>query len=325
MGVIFIKKIVCLLNDYKNSFGLELFCFDCKFTSIELIKRVYYDINDENITNIKEEISSSLKEIEFDKTSCVVGVNSPVIFSESLIIPKLNLNDENKTCMLKLEKTYKDDFEKRYVFVKDKININKTNRRITYLMAQKDKYKSLISKLDDFGFNIDKIVFSPLALAQFTGKKHIISGEKTGLFINIDKNNTILVVTKGPHLVDYKITNLGLYPIYDCIAKFQERNTDDVVSDPFGEKSIEVEIMVKEYFQSIITDVKKISYLKDFTINDFYFHSEYGLEEFIKKQFEKHLNLKFKTIVKLDDSIKSCFQAVSVLRCTTLTLPVRVK
>ena len=237
----------------------------------------------------------------------------------------LNLNDENKTCMLKLEKTYKDDFEKRYVFVKDKININKTNRRITYLMAQKDKYKSLISKLDDFGFNIDKIVFSPLALAQFIGKKHIISGEKTGLFINIDKNNTILVVTKGPHLIDYKITNLGLYPIYDCIAKFQERNTDDVVSDPFGEKSIEVEIMVKEYFQSIITDVKKISYLKDFTINDFYFHSEYGLEEFIKKQFEKHLNLKFKTIVKLDDSIKSCFQAVSVLRCTTLTLPVRVK
>lgn len=323
--MIFIKKIVCLINDYKNSFGLELFCFDCKFTSIELLKRVYYNVDDDNTTIVKEEINEILTSLEFKKASCAVGINSPVIFTESIKIPKLSINEENKACMLKLEKTYKDDFDKQYVFVKDKINVNKNTRRVNYLLVQKDKYKKLLNKIEFFGLNIDKVVFSPVALAQFVGKKHIISGDKVGLYINIDKTNAIIVVTKGAHLVEYKITNLGLYPIYDCIAKFHKRDPNEVVSNPFGENSPEVEIMVKEYFQSVINDVKKISYLNDFTINELYLHSEFSLNDFIKAQFEKRLKLQFKVNIKLDDTISECFQAFSVLKCNLQTLPVRMK
>ena len=323
--MIFIKKIVCLINDYKNSFGLELFCFDCKFVSIELLKRVHFNVDDDNATTVKEEINEILTSLEFKKASCAVGINSPIIFTESIKIPKLSFNEENKACMLKLEKTYKDDFDKQYVFVKDKINVNKNTRRVNYLLVQKDKYKKLLNKIEFFGLNIDKVVFSPVALAQFVGRKHIISGDKVGLYINIDKTNAIIVVTKGEHLVEYKITNLGLYPIYDCIAKFQKRDPNEVVSNPFGENSPEVEIMVKEYFQSVINDVKKISYLNDFTINELYLHSEFGLNDFIKAQFEKRLKLQFKANVKLNDTISECFQAFSVLKCNLQTLPVRMK
>ena len=157
--MIFIKKLVCLFNDYQNSFGIELFCFDCKFASTKLVKRIYFENIQNSDDSIKEQINDALSEIEFNKTSCVVNVSSHNIFTESIIVPKLNATEEHKACILKLQKSYKDDFEKQYFYTKTAFNLNKNNRRIDFLLLNKSKYKTIIKKINLLGLNVDKIVF----------------------------------------------------------------------------------------------------------------------------------------------------------------------
>ena len=323
--MIFIKKLVCLFNDYQNSFGIELFCFDCKFASTKLVKRIYFENIQNSDDSIKEQINDALSEIEFNKTSCVVNVSSHNIFTESIIVPKLNATEEHKACILKLQKSYKDDFEKQYFYTKTAFNLNKNNRRIDFLLLNKSKYKTIIKKINLLGLNVDKIVFNPATIGSFIAKKHIFSLDKVGLSVIINKSSVTLLVTKGNHLIDYIDTNHSLYGVYNTIAEIRKCELDEVIEDPFMDKTLEVELEVNKFIFDVIKEIKRIGFLKDFTISEYFIHSELGLADHIKEEIEKNLNIKFKSNIKFDSLTSSCFQAVTVLKNASASLPLRVK
>ena len=184
-----------------NSIAADAKNVEIQFSPYDAVP--FISILDDGFGMSKEQINDALSEIEFNKTSCVVNVSSHNIFTESIIVPKLNATEEHKACILKLQKSYKDDFEKQYFYTKTTINLNKNNRRIDFLLLNKSKYKTIINKINLLGLNVDKIVFNPATIGSFIAKKHIFSLDKVGLSVIINKSSVTLLVTKGNHLIDY--------------------------------------------------------------------------------------------------------------------------
>ena len=149
--------------------------------------------------------------------------------------------------------------------------------------------------------------------------------DKVGLNVIINKSSVTLLVTKGNHLIDYIDTNHSIYNVYNTIAEIRKCELDEVIEDPFMDKTLEVELEVNKFIFSIIKEIKRIGFLKDFTISEYFIHSELGLTEHIKEEIEKNLNIKFKSNIKFDSLTSSCFQAVAALKNASASLPLRGK
>lgn len=307
------KKIVVNVIDYTDHIDFELFCFEYDFVKTKIVERCVFKLTDENIETIKQELLVKLAELEFNKASCVVGIYSPYFFTETLTMPKLTVVEENKATNLKLDKLYKE-FDKAYYSVRDKYVYNKTTRRHLIHVIRKSVYNKIIQKLSELPLSIEKVVFNPMALANYIGQKHIFSKDKIGLFINFERTSTSIVIVKGTSLIDYKVLDNGIMTLYEVLTGKKDKELEEMVT---SEAKIEVtnpSKIVKDFISKLENEIKNMSYLADGSINEFYLHSEYEIDKTLKSIFEKSLQVTFKPSIKAITQNSVGIQAFSLLR-----------
>lgn len=304
------KKIVCVVNDQIDYMSLEIYCFEYTFLKSKICNKFYYEINDDNLLDVKNEINNKLNEIEFSKASCNIGIYSFGFFSETMNMPKLNFIEESKSKNLKLDKLYKN-FNDNFISVHDKSTYNKTTRRHMISGIRKKLYSDIVEKINLIFSNIDKILFLPMSLAYFIGRKHIFSTDKLGLFLNIEKHTASIIVLKGPHLIDYKILNNKINtPTVNYSSEDDDQNNNLITHNlPFN----------------IIREIKRLSYIPNLSITEFYYNTECDVDCDIKKQLETELNITFKSNIKLLSYQLSEVRAFSLLRSPIPSFPVKIK
>lgn len=317
------KKIVVIVNDYREYINFELFCFEIELFKVHLVERCAFKLTNENIFTIKEELLVKLAELEFNKASCVVGLYSPYIFTETITMPKLNLLEENKAISLKLDKLYKN-FEENYHSVKTKFTYNKTTRKHLVLAIEKPRYNAILEKLNELNINIEKVVFFPMSLANYIGKKHIFQNDSVGLFINLERTYTTLVVTKGTSLIDYKVLDSGIMTLHELLTDKKETDLEELEID---KTTINAENLkkVKDFITTLVNSIKTMSFVHDFSISEFHLNSEYGIENTLKALIEKELKVSIKTSSRNTTSPQSGIQALSLLKNTSPSFVVKTK
>lgn len=318
------KKIVIIVNDYTDHINFELFCFEYDFFKVKLVERCFFNLTDENVLSLKQELITKLAELEFNKASCVVGINSPFFFSETLTMPKLNFLEEGKAITLKLDKLYKN-FDENYHSVRDKYVYNKTTKRHYVVAVKKQIYARIIDKFEKLALNIDKVVFLPKAMASYIGKKHIFPADKVGMFINLDRTTSSILIVKGTHLIDYKLFDTGVMTLYETLTGKKATEIEDIENK---KEKLEIKAQteyVREFINNFVYEIKSMSYLHDVTVNEFFLQSEYGIDKALKGLFENALGIKFKTSSKPVSSSNYGIQAISVLKILTTDFPVKTK
>ena len=135
----------------------------------------------------------------------------------------------------------------------------------------------------------------------------------------------MLVVSKNGHLLDYIVSNVGFNSVLNKIAEKKECKVEEIIDSSLSNLSSEEESLIDEFIQFVIKMIKELGFVKDFPITEFYIHSEVGFTDYLKQKLKGILDIKFNQGLKLDSVTASSYQAVSVLKCNSSVLPVRVK
>lgn len=321
--VILMKKIIVILNEFKDYTNFEFYCYEKEPFKTNLVERCTFKLTNENIFTIKEELLVKLTELEFNKANCIVGLYSPYFFTETITMPKLNLFEENKALSLKLDKLYKN-FEENYYSVKTKLTYNKTTRKHLILAIEKTKYKSLFDKLNELNINIEKVVFAPMSLVNYISKNHVFQNDSVGLFINLERNFITFVVTKGSSLIDYKVLDFGIMRLHELLTDKNETTLDEFKIDKTT-INVENKKKVKNYINILVNTIKEMSFVHDFPITEFHLNSEYGMEMVLKKLIEEELNININTSSRNTSLSQSSIQALSLLKNAAPTFSVKTK
>lgn len=289
------KKIVVIVNDYIEYVNIELFCFEVELFKVHLVERCLFSLSDNYSHSIKEELLVKLAEKDFLKAPCTVGIYSPFFFLESLTMPKLNFLEESKAVSLKLDKLYKN-FDELFYSVHSKYISNKTVKH-QVVSINKHMYHKLLDKFNDLSLNIDKVIFLPSALAEGIGKKHIFTKDKIGMFINLERNTSSIVITKGTSLIDYKVLDFGIMTLYEILTGKNDSEIEKLISS--NNIQVTPSNLVKEFISKFTKEIKAMCFNTDNPIDEFYLYSEYGIDKNLKALFENALGVNLKTTVKL--------------------------
>lgn len=275
------KKIVVIVNDYIDYINIELFLYEYDLFKSNLIERCVFNLSDDNMDTIKEELLVKLAGEEFNKAQSVVGLFSPFFFLESLTMPKLNFLEESKASSLKLDKLYKN-FDENFFYIRDKYTSNKT-RKHQIIAIRKPIYNKFLDLFSGISLNVDKVFFLPLVLAEYVSKKRIFPKDKVGLFINIDRTSTSIIISKGPNLIDYKVLDYGILSLHDLLSNPKD-NTDKTNTST----------LLNDFITRFEKEIKNMCYLDNESISDIYLYSDYGVDKSLKTLLENALGVSLK-------------------------------
>ena len=276
------KKIFCLVTNDENYYRIQMACCIQTVSKKKVIETLNYkilidDIDDESI---KELIYKDLKRLNF-----------------KIRIPNLNSIDSKKTLALEIKKLYGSDFKNNYIYAKTKYRVNKNILDYYYIMCKKNIYQKIINLFFKLQLRIIKVQYVPYTLKQYLCMKKIFIKNSFSMFIHVDKLQTIILIGKNDVLLNNSIVQLGTDNLDELLVSSVPNNR---LFENIEENRLEE--IVQTFFQKVIIELKKILYLSQVEIANYYLNVEVDkFAPLIKKIVEKDLCITISNLKIIDN------------------------
>lgn len=293
------KKIFCLVTNDENYYRIQMACCIQTVSKKKVIETLNYkilidDIDDESI---KELIYKDLKRLNFKRSQIIIGLNISNIFIEKIRIPNLNSIDSKKTLALEIKKLYGSDFKNNYIYAKTKYRVNKNILDYYYIMCKKNIYQKIINLFFKLQLRIIKVQYVPYTLKQYLCMKKIFIKNSFSMFIHVDKLQTTIIIGKNDVLLNNSIVQLGTDNLDELLVSSVPNNR---LFENIEENRLEE--IVQTFFQKVIIELKKILYLSQVEIANYYLNVEVDkFAPLIKKIVEKDLCITISNLKIIDN------------------------
>jgi len=248
-----VKKIVLNINQYNHQVSFDmLFVLTQFFTEGKLINNKIINVehiafDDEFVffeadaSHAVDLLGKTITQNGFDKAPIIISLNSNALFTETVEIPKLSIQEEKKAIQIELERLY-EDYQDNFVYVQRGRFVNKQLRQVKTFFYNKNHYAEILHLIKRLKHPLLRVVVTPHMLAQAIQSFHLCDLTQPFIFVNVaELFTTILVMNKG--LQTYHLVNQGIMTQKDMDAMDFYKYESNIIK----EVALEVKRVMNNY------------------------------------------------------------------------------
>lgn len=216
------KKIVININQYDHQVSFDMLFVITQFTTTKIINKEHIAFDDDFVffesdsSQAVDLLGKTITQNGFDKAPIILTLNANGLFTETVEIPRLSIQEEKKAIHIELERLY-DDYQDRYVYIQRGRFVNKQLRQVKVYMYNKNYYAEILHLIKRLKHPLLKVTITSFAMAQAIQSYHLCDLTKPFIFVNVGELfTTILVMNKG--LQSYHFVNQGIMSQKDMDA-----------------------------------------------------------------------------------------------------------
>ena len=261
------KKVICNIEEDYNRYIILFYLIKIKGKSFHIVDRLPMSINKSSILNVKEfkdftiMINKTLHKYKFNKSKCIITLNSFKIIRDEFIYPKISMSELKKVITIEVNKRYSND---GIIYNKITKEDNKLRNNVIIINSS---IKNMVDNLfNNINLKIKKILFLPETINNYI--KDMID-EPNYFFLYIAKdyylmnvviNKNIIYTSKliKPQKLITKILSIYGYYSHELnnkiyISKSNDEDMEQIKSidlkkiDICSNKLLEVESVITKY------------------------------------------------------------------------------
>lgn len=165
------KKIVININQYDHQVSFDMLFVITQFTTTKIINKEHIAFDDDFVffesdsSQAVDLLGKTITQNGFDKAPIILTLNANGLFTETVEIPRLSIQEEKKAIHIELERLY-DDYQDRYVYIQRGRFVNKQLRQVKVYMYNKNYYAEILHLIKRLKHPLLKVTITSFAMAQ---------------------------------------------------------------------------------------------------------------------------------------------------------------